>query len=319
MTGQTIGQTSDRTASRVDDVVRVALTVPGVTGVRVEPLADGSATVRLELAPGADEQQVAVAVEEALERDASVTPRPAVGPAADPAPGERPGPGPVALVAPVAAAAPAAGAAAPAAASSGAPEGPRAAAPRAGAPRAGARVPMPAVTPERGERDGRPRTGRISVPPLSAASVAATPAPQWLGDAAPAPKDDGGDRLVLERVQVVTEGLSTTATVALTRGSTVHTGVSESANTPSGGLRALASATLRALESAAGGRLRAEVEAVRPCELDGRAAVTVMVGTATARGSEQLVGSALEGGSQPAVVRAVLAACNRRLAPDLRS
>ncbi|TNM68555.1 hypothetical protein FHN55_07110 [Streptomyces sp. NP160] len=305
MTGQTIGQTTDRTASRVDDVVRVALTVPGVTGVRVQPDADGSATVRLELAPGADEQQVAAAVEAALERDAATGP---VAPeqASPVAPGAEPGPGPVALVAPVAVADPPAD---------------QAAADAPVAPRAGARVPMPAVTPEKSERPDkseRPRTGRISVPPLSASSVAATPAPQWLGDVTPEPKGDGGERLVLERVQVVTEGLSTTATVVLARGRTVHTGVAESANTPAGGHRALASATLRALESAAGGALRAEVEAVRPCELDGRAAVTVMVGTASARGSEQLVGTALEGGSQPAVVRAVLAACNRRLAPDLR-
>lgn len=306
MTGQTIGQTTDRTASRVDDVVRVALTVPGVTGVRVQPDADGSATVRLELAPGADEQEVAAAVEAALERDAAVGP---VAPEQAPpqAPGAEPGPGPVALAAPVAVAG-----AAPAADGALAPEAP--------APRAGARVPMPAVTPEkteRAERPDRPRTGRISVPPLSASSVAATPAPQWLGDVTPEPKGDGGERLVLERVQVVTEGLSTTATVVLARGRAVHTGVAESANTPAGGPRALASATLRALESAAGGSLRAEVEAVRPCELDGRAAVTVMVGTASARGSEQLVGTALEGGTQPAVVRAVLAACNRRIAPDL--
>lgn len=315
MTGQTIGQTTDRTASRVDDVVRVALTVPGVTGVRVQAAADGSATVRLELVPGADEQQVAAAVEAALERDAAVGPvapehsaGSGAGSSAGLAPGAEPGPGPVALVAPVAAAGPAAPAD-----EAAAPEAPAAAEVPA-APR-GARVPMPAVTPEKTDR---PRTGRISVPPLSASSVAATPAPQWLGDVTPEPKGDGGERLVLERVQVVTEGLSTTATVVLARGRTVHTGVAESANTPAGGPRALASATLRALESAAGGSLRAEVEAVRPCELDGRAAVTVMVGTATARGSEQLVGTALEGGAQPAVVRAVLAACNRRLAPDLR-
>lgn len=308
MTGQTLGQTTDRSASRVDDVVRVALTVPGVTGVRVQADDDGSATVRLELSPGADEQQVAAAVEAALERDAAVGPVAAdrgADRAAAPAPAAEPGPGPVALVAPV-----------PAAASGPAEDAP-VAAPAPEAPRAGARVPMPAVTPEKADRPERPRTGRISVPPLSASSVAATPAPQWLGDVTPEPKGEGGDRLVLERVQVVTEGLSTTATVVLARGRAVHTGVAESANTPAGGPRALASATLRALESAAGGALRAEVEAVRPCELDGRAAVTVLVGTATSRGSEQLVGTALEGGSQPAVVRAVLAACNRRLAPDL--
>ncbi|PWJ56208.1 hypothetical protein SAMN06264364_101183 [Quadrisphaera granulorum] len=311
----TIGQTTDRPAarddadgspSRVDEVVRVALTVPGVTGVRIEPDTDGSALLRLELAPGADEQQVAAAVQAALAREAAVGPvasDTASDAASAGAPGVEPGPGPVALVAPVAAAA-------------GTPS--PSSSPAAEAPRAAARVPMPALTPERPERADRPRTGRISVPPLSASSVAATPAPQWLNDSAPEPKGEGSERLVLERVQVVTEGLSTTATVVLVRGRAVHTGVAESANTPAGGPRALASATLRALESAAGGSLRAEIEAVRPCELDGRAAVTVMIGTASSRGSEQLVGSALEGGTQPAVVRAVLAACNRRLAPELR-
>lgn len=292
----TIGQTTDRPATgepagssdasgpgaRVEGVVRVALTVPGVTGVRVEPAADGSAVVRLELVPGADEAAVAAAVQEALAREAAVGPVDPQAPApAEAAPGEVSAP--VVVPAPEAAARP--------------------------------RVPMPAAAPERADR---PRTGRISVPPLSATSVASTPAPQWLGESAPAPRPQGGDRLVLEKVQVVTEGLATTATVVLTRAGSVHTGVSEAANTPSGGPRALAAATLRALESAAGGRLRGEVEAVRPSELDGRAAVTVMIGIATVRGSEQLVGAALEGGSQPAVVRAVLSACNRRLDPDLR-
>ena len=294
----TIGQTTDRQvtdeptgtsgdgSARVEGVVRVALSVPGVTGVRVEPADDGSAVVRLELVPGADEAAVAAAVQEALALEAAVGPvaPEATAPVED-APAEVAAPAVVPAVVP-----------APEAASR-------------------PRVPMPAAAPERADR---PRTGRISVPPLSATSVASTPAPQWLGESAPAPRPQGGDRLVLEKVQVVTEGLATTATVVLTRAGSVHTGVSEAANTPSGGPRALAAATLRALESAAGGRLRGEVEAVRPSELDGRAAVTVMIGIATARGSEQLVGAALEGGSQPAVVRAVLSACNRRLDPDLR-
>ena len=292
----TIGQTANRQATdepaatgadasssaRVEGVVRVALTVPGVTGVRVEPAADGSAVVRLELVPGADEAAVAAAVQDALAREAAVGPvAPETTAPAEDATAEEPAP--VVVPAPEAASRP--------------------------------RVPMPAAAPERADR---PRTGRISVPPLSATSVASTPAPQWLGESAPAPRPQGGDRLVLEKVQVVTEGLATTATVVLTRAGSVHTGVAEAANTPSGGPRALAAATLRALESAAGGRLRGEVEAVRPGELDGRAAVTVMIGIATARGSEQLVGAALDGGPQPAVVRAVLSACNRRLDPDLR-
>ena len=81
----TIGQTTDRqvtdepagdgsSSARVDGVVRVALAVPGVTAVRVEPAADGSAVVRLELVPGADEAQVAAAVQEALAREAAVGP-----------------------------------------------------------------------------------------------------------------------------------------------------------------------------------------------------------------------------------------------------
>ncbi|MFZ5872779.1 MAG: hypothetical protein ACOYXW_19940, partial [Actinomycetota bacterium] len=52
---------------QVAEVVRAAVAVPGVAAVRVEPdEGGGPALLRLELVPGADEQEVAEAVDARL-------------------------------------------------------------------------------------------------------------------------------------------------------------------------------------------------------------------------------------------------------------
>ena len=162
------------------------------------------------------------------------------------------------------------------------------------------------------------RSGRTSVPSVSSSSVASTPAPQWLGEVVPSSAPGADQRLVLERVSVSTERFSTTATVVLAQGASSHTGVADAAATATGAHRSLATATVRALESAVAGRLRAEVDAVTVGPVGGEETAVVLLSLATERGQERLTGASLvEGDPQRAVVRSVLAACNRRLALDL--
>jgi len=160
--------------------------------------------------------------------------------------------------------------------------------------------------------------------------VASTPAPQWLGEPTaperpasprllPAPAEVRlaveGERLQLRRVQVSTEGFSAVAEVLVARGDVVHAGVADAASTPAGTLRALAEAAGRCLESAGGGRLRVEVDGVQVEVVAGRPTAVVALSVVTSRGHERLSGAALaDGDVHQAVVHAVLAASNRRLA-----
>ncbi|SDQ72084.1 hypothetical protein [Quadrisphaera sp. DSM 44207] len=296
--------------AEVASAVRAALAVPGVRAVRVEADGRGAALLRLELEDDADEDDVARAVD-ARVRAARAAAIPAPAPAADAAPVAQPAP----LVAPAAEDA------------DGAVEGPTDGAVDGAVDGRGA-VPGPS----------RPaRSGRVPVPAVSSPTVAATPAPRWLGEApqtGPAAlaeplertverafepaAERAAERLLLQRVEVVTEGLTTTSTVVLRQGGGLHTGVADAAATPTGAHRALATAAVRALESAAGGRLRMEVDAVTLAEQLGETAALVALSVLSGRGSERLVGAALAGADpHRAVVKAVLSACNRRFGFDL--
>jgi len=277
------GDSGDQVAS----VVRAALAVPGVSAVRIEPDADGVALLRLELDPGADEDAVARAVDERVQ---AAIPAQA---ASVEAPVEAAVEAPVAVAEPVPASAPVSSVPA-------------------------SSVPASSVPTQAPRPTGRGRSGRTSVPSVSSPTVASTPAPQWLDETAPSGARDADQRLVLERVSVVTERFSTTATVVLAQGASSHTGVADAAATASGAHRSLAMATVRALESAVAGRMRAEVDAVTVAPVGGEETAVVLLSLATERGQERLTGASLvERDPQRAVVKAVLAACNRRLALDL--
>ena len=275
------GDSGDQVAS----VVRAALAVPGVSAVRIEPDADGVALLRLELDPGADEDAVARAVDERVR--ASIPAQAPSVEATTPAPATQDAP----------------------------PAGERAAEPVAVPPSSATAAALPLQAPR---PTARSRSGRTSVPSVSSSSVASTPAPQWLGEVVTSSAPDADQRLVLERVSVSTERFSTTATVVLAQGASSHTGVADAAATATGAHRSLATATVRALESAVAGRLRAEVDAVTVSPVGGEETAVVLLSLATERGQERLTGASLvERDPQRAVVRAVLAACNRRLALDL--
>lgn len=228
---------------QVAEVVRAALAVPGVAAVRIEPdETGGPALLRLELAPGADEQEVADAVDARLRDEPQVF----------------------------------SGTLRPAAPAHGTPEAP---------------------------------------PVVSSEPVGSTPAPA----SGPVPAESFEHaRLVLERVQQVTEGMTTTTTVVLLHGEDRHTGVADGAATVGGAHRALATATARAVESAAAGRLRLDIEAADVLAMAGERTAVVLVSVLTARGPERLTGAVLSGDDPArAVVKAVLAACNRRVSLEL--
>jgi hypothetical protein len=125
-------------------------------------------------------------------------------------------------------------------------------------------------------------------------------------------------RLTIRRVQMLTAGLGVVATVQLGLEGAVYEGTAEGAATVTSVHRSVAIATLRAVESVVDGRARFEVEhlEVAISGLDRTALVVVTM--LTGRASERLSGaSVVREDIRQAVVRAVLAAVNRRLEPML--
>lgn len=283
----------DHDKDHVGDAVQAALAVPGVAGVRVEPDSGaGLALLRLELAHGADEADVARAVDEhlrrrAAERHAQVRP---------PVP---PSPGPPPPIQPPTSSSQA---------SSGDGE-PLAVVTSGRLPTA--HRPDPAPESVVGG-DSQVRTAR------GTAAHATRPRP-W--ETRPVVLPDTREpvvRLRLDRVQVMTRGMDVTATVVLSAGGRQHTGVCEAAATPGGHLRSLATATAAAMESATGGQCRFEVEATDVTSVAGQEAAVVVLSILSERGTETLTGACPVGDdAQRAMVKAVLAASNRRLSLQL--
>lgn len=116
----------------------------------------------------------------------------------------------------------------------------------------------------------------------------------------------------LQTVTVTAEPLTVRVEVALELAGGQALGTSSGPPTESGAARAAADATLGALERRVEG-LRLGVDEVVVHQAGAHQWVTVVVSVLTRGGVEQLVGSALIGGSAPAAaVRATLQACNRR-------
>lgn len=125
-------------------------------------------------------------------------------------------------------------------------------------------------------------------------------------------------RLTIRRVQMMTAGLGVVATVQLGLEGAVYEGTAEGAATVTSVHRSVAIATLHAVESVVDGRARFEVEhlEVAISGLDRTALVVITM--LTGRASERLSGaSVVREDIRQAVVRAVLAAVNRRLEPML--
>jgi hypothetical protein len=135
---------------------------------------------------------------------------------------------------------------------------------------------------------------------------------------APAVRFSRGGRLTIDRVQLVSAALGITVTVSLGHDGDTLVGEAEGAATQTGVQRSVARATLRAVEQVAGKDARFEVEHVEVTKTGPDQVVMVVVSIVTGRSTQRLSGAAVvREDVRQAVIRAVLAAVNRRLEPML--
>jgi hypothetical protein len=293
------------TVSDHRDLVSALLGVPGVAAAAVEPTESGPGTLRLQLAPGADEVGVAGAVNRllrsrfglAVDTDrVRVLDESAGGrkPVVEPAPAE---------TGRTAEPDPAAAAAAAAAAHTLSPE------------------PEPEPEPESATEPERAAATEHAVPtePLrDGASGGSRQAPQVTPAALPDVTVTRPCRLVIERVQLVSAGLGTSVTVSLGLDGRSFEGTAEGTTTSGSLHRSVAGATLRAVEAVVGGSARFDVEHVEIATTGTDRTALAVVTMVTGRATQRLSGaSVVREDVRQAVIRAVLAAVNRRLEPML--
>jgi hypothetical protein len=125
-------------------------------------------------------------------------------------------------------------------------------------------------------------------------------------------------RLSIERVQLLSAGLGTAVTVTLALDGRTLDGEAEGAATQTALLRSVAAATLRAVEQITDGTIRFEVEHVEIARAGSVQTALVVITMLTGRSTERLSGaSVVREDTREAVIRAVLAALNRRMEPLL--
>jgi hypothetical protein len=268
------------------DLVAALLGVPGVAAASVEPQGGGPGTLRLQLSSGADEVDVAGAVNRLL--------RSQFGLAVD---ADR--------VRVLEQTGGRAGAAAPA------------------APQLATVAPLAPVAAARG-RGAKTAPSATSTPESAGGGDTADP-PDTAAAGTPSGADPAASsvgvplahrRLVIERVQLVSADLGVTVSVGLRSGERSFAGESEGAATTSALLRSIAAATLRAVEQVVAGAARFDVEHVEIASTGEEQTALVVVSMVTARGNQRLSGaSVVRDDARQAVIRAVLAAVNRRLGP----
>jgi len=128
----------------------------------------------------------------------------------------------------------------------------------------------------------------------------------------------GGKRPVISRMQLVSSGLEVTATVSLSFRDGSANGQATGTATQSGVQRAVATATLRAIEQLIGGKARFELEHVEVTRSGRDRTALVSVTMVSGSGTDRLTGSAVvREDARQAVIRAALDAVNRRLEPLL--
>jgi hypothetical protein len=293
------------TVSDHRDLVSALLGVPGVAAAAVEPTESGPGTLRLQLAPGADEVGVAGAVNRllrsrfglAVDTDrVRVLDESAGGrkPVVEPAPAET---GRTAEPDPAAAAAAAAAAHTLSPEPEPEPE------------------PKPATEPE---RESATEPAVPNEPLRDGASGGSRQAPQVTPAALPDVTVTRPCRLVIERVQLVSAGLGTSVTVSLGLDGRSFEGTAEGTTTSGSLHRSVAGATLRAVEAVVGGSARFDVEHVEIATTGTDRTALAVVTMVTGRATQRLSGaSVVREDVRQAVIRAVLAAVNRRLEPML--
>src|SRR5689334_13318865 len=121
-------------------------------------------------------------------------------------------------------------------------------------------------------------------------------------------------RPAISRMHLVSSGLDVTATVTLTSDGRTAAGESRNSASPSGVQRAVATATLRAVEELSGDIARFELDHLEVTQLGSDRMVIVALTMLSSRGTEKLTGAAaVREDVRQAVIRATLDALNRRL------
>lgn len=266
--------------------------VPGVAAAGIEPddRADGAGTLRLQLAPGADEIAVATSVNRVLREQFGLAVdanrvqvvEEALPPLSEPLVSEREGSTDTVAGPPVTSEFDIA---------TGEPVAPE--------------MPRPTLTAVPGYRDEpvAPEAVETTVSELRADDDA-------LLDTVPV----RGARILIQKMQLVSAGLGVTTSVSLVWRAQTFTGESTAAATPSSVHRSVAMATLGAVEGVVGGRARFELEQLEVNQLGPDRAVVVVVSMLTRIGSERLTGvSVIREDVRQAVIRATLDALNRRI------
>jgi hypothetical protein len=121
-------------------------------------------------------------------------------------------------------------------------------------------------------------------------------------------------RPAISRMHLVSSGLDVTATVTLTSDDRIASGESRASASQSGVQRAVATATLRAVEELSGDIARFELEHLEVNQVGADRMVIVALTMLSTRGTERLTGAAaVREDVRQAVIRATLDALNRRL------
>ncbi len=121
-------------------------------------------------------------------------------------------------------------------------------------------------------------------------------------------------RLLIQRMQLVSAHLGVTTEVTLVLAERAFTGSADAAATPTSVQRAVAHATLRAVEASIDRVARFELEHLETAALGSDRAVVVELSMITRYGTERLTGvSTVRDDARQAVVRATLDALNRRI------
>jgi hypothetical protein len=143
---------------------------------------------------------------------------------------------------------------------------------------------------------------------------AEVPRPTVTDDNLEVPHQRVGGRPAISRMHLVSSGLDVTATVTLTSEGKTASGESRGSASQSGVQRAVATATLRAVETLSGDVARFELDHLEVTHLGADRMVVVSLTMLSSRGTERLTGAAaVREDVRQAVIRATLDALNRRL------
>ena len=155
------------------------------------------------------------------------------------------------------------------------------------------------------------KTPTTDEPPIAAA-VGAEQVAETRSLTLPLPR--AGRRPSIAKIHLLSEGLDVTASVTLSTGTRTAVGEARGLASQSGVHRAVATATLRAVEELVGGVVRVELEHLEVSTMGTERTVVVLLTLLTERGSEPLTGAAaVRDDVRQAVIRATLDALNRRL------